>query len=74
MAGLFSGLFFALALLGALGLMAALLRAEWPRVIAILSGSELRHALGATPQVRIRTRAWRRAELRPVPRASRAAA
>jgi hypothetical protein len=49
-----------LALIGAVGLVAAMLKSEWTRLVAILSGAELATARSSEPRVRIRTRAWSR--------------
>ncbi|NNM75388.1 hypothetical protein HJG53_00495 [Sphingomonas sp. ID1715] len=74
MAQIFSALFFTLAALGALGMITAMLRGEWQRVMAILSGEELAGARAAAPRVRVRQRAWSRPELRAIPQRRAAAA
>ena len=74
MAQLFSALFFSIACIAAVALIAGLLRGEWARVTAILSGRELETARAARPQVRVRMRAWGRPEPRRTPQPLRAAA
>jgi UDP-N-acetylmuramyl pentapeptide phosphotransferase/UDP-N-acetylglucosamine-1-phosphate transferase len=74
MAQIFLGVFFSLAALGALALIVAMLRSEWDRVAAILTGAELASARASAARVRIRQRAWGRPELRPVPQRRAAAA
>jgi hypothetical protein len=75
MVALFSALFFSLAALGALALTAMMLRRDFDRIVGVLSGAELRSARAQAPAVRVRLRAWPRAErprLAPVRRAAAA--
>ena len=74
MAQIFFSVFFSLAVIGAALAIAAMLRQEWTRVVAILSGAELAQAQASAPRVRIRQRAWGRPELRPVSQRHAAAA
>ena len=74
MAQLLSGLFFSLAMVGALWSVAAMIRREWPRIVGILSGAELDLARARAPRVRVRQRAWGRPELRTAPQRHAAAA
>lgn len=74
MAQLFSAFFFCLAGVAAIGLIAAMLREEWGRVTAILSGCDLAGARMQTPRPRVRMRSGTPAELRRTPRPLRAAA
>jgi hypothetical protein len=67
MAHILFEVFFSLAAIGAIMMIVAMLRAEWPRVASILSGDALAQARASTPRVRIRQRAWGRPELRSVP-------
>jgi hypothetical protein len=64
MAQFFSVLFFSLAWLAALAVIATMLRRDGARVISILAGAELEKARAAAP--RIRVRAWNRPEPRRV--------
>ena len=64
MAQIFLGIFFSLAAIGAFVMIAAMLRAEWRRVVAILSGAELAVARASAPRVRVRQRTWGRPEPR----------
>lgn len=64
MAQVVSVLFFTLACMAAIAFVAAMLRDEWGRVIAIVAGCELEQAYDAAPRVRVRVRAWPRAEER----------
>lgn len=67
MAQFFSAICFSLAAVGALALLAGMLRREGTRVMAILAGEELVAARAmATPPIRVRARAWRSPVRKPV--------
>jgi hypothetical protein len=75
MAQLVSILFFSAALVGALALVADMLRDEWDRVIAVLGGEALDRARATSnAPVRVKMRAWNLAESRPASPQRRAAA
>ncbi|HYZ48068.1 MAG TPA: hypothetical protein VE567_04160 [Sphingomonas sp.] len=74
MAQLFSAIFFCLACIAALAMIATMLHGEWARVAAILSGRELAVARATVPQMRVRLRASSRTEPRRPPQPLRAAA
>jgi len=74
MAQLFSALFFSLALVATLAMIAVMLRRDWSRAVAILSGSELEQARASVPRVRVRVRSWSSTEWRLTPKPERAAA
>jgi hypothetical protein len=74
MAQILFGVFFSLAAIGAVLAIAAMLRQEWTRVAAILSGTELAQAEACAPRIRVRQRAWGRPELRPMQQRHAAAA
>lgn len=63
MAQLVSILFFSATLITTLALIAGMLRSEWNRVKAVLSGEMLDRA-HSRPQVRVRLRSWAQADLR----------
>jgi hypothetical protein len=72
MAQLFSALFFTVACVAALAMIATMLRGEWSRVMSILIGTEMAKARAAAPRIRVRT--WNRPEPRRAAPAMRAAA
>lgn len=75
MAQLFSALFFTMAALAAAGFIAAMLRGEWARIEAVLNGTAIEQArLRSNLPVRVRLRAWNRAEARQALPTLRAAA
>lgn len=68
MGQIFSAMFFTLTAIGAIALIAAMLRNDWTRVLAILAGEELAGARAlANPRVRVRQRAWKAPVLRRAP-------
>jgi hypothetical protein len=67
MAQILISIFFSLAAIGAIAMIVVMLRHEWIRISAILSGAELAEALAAAPRVRVRQRAWERPEPRLAP-------
>lgn len=71
---LVSAAVFSVTLTVSLALIAAMLRGEWRRISAILSGGELTAARAHAPAVRVRLRAWRRVEARAFAPARHAAA
>jgi hypothetical protein len=64
MVHLISAIFFSVSFMISLAMIAAMLRAEWRRIVAILTGQEMQAARAKAPAARVRVRAWRRAETR----------
>lgn len=62
MAQFFSALFFSLACMAAIAMIAAMLRRDGSRVISILAGADLERARAAAPRIKVRT--WNRLEPR----------
>jgi hypothetical protein len=62
MAQIFLILFFSWVAIGAVLMIVAMLRQEWIRIAAILSGAELAQTQAYAPRVRIRQWAWGRPE------------
>lgn len=74
MAQVLTSIIFTSLAFGGFVLIAAMLRSQWARIVAILTGAELALARNSAPQVRVRQRAWSRPEPRPVPHRRAAAA